>query len=384
MIVPLPYPVIVPLLNPNEPEAKIVRLFVQNGTAIKKGQPICTLETTKSISELQSEADGFVVGLASREGHNIKAGETLCYLADEPYWTPSVSGSPIVGEELGLRISQPALALVKNLGMSLQELPSDCFITEDLVRNLHRELAPNSTPADESLGLLPLEASILQELFAQDLSSVPGSPMPIIVYGGGGHGKTLVDLMRSIGMYQVIGFVDDGLPVGEMILGITVLGGDNILPHLRARGVRMAINAVGGIGNLETRIRVSQRLAAEEYICPTLVHPSAVIESSAGLSSGVQVFAHAYLGSDVKISHDCIINTSSVVSHDCVLGEYSNISPGALLAGEVQIGARVLIGMGVTVNLRVKIGDGARIGNGATVKEDVPEDGIVRAGEIWP
>ena len=40
--------------------------------------------------------------------------------------------------------------------------------------------------------------------------------------------------------------------------------------------------------------------------------------------------------------------------------------------------------MGVTVNLRVKIGDRARIGNSATVKQDVPENGIVHAGTIWP
>jgi acetyltransferase-like isoleucine patch superfamily enzyme len=30
------------------------------------------------------------------------------------------------------------------------------------------------------------------------------------------------------------------------------------------------------------------------------------------------------------------------------------------------------------------VGAGARIGNGSTIKEDVPEMGIVRAGTIWP
>jgi acetyltransferase-like isoleucine patch superfamily enzyme len=38
----------------------------------------------------------------------------------------------------------------------------------------------------------------------------------------------------------------------------------------------------------------------------------------------------------------------------------------------------------VTVNLRVKIGARARIGNGATIKQDVPAGGVVRAGSVWP
>jgi acetyltransferase EpsM len=42
------------------------------------------------------------------------------------------------------------------------------------------------------------------------------------------------------------------------------------------------------------------------------------------------------------------------------------------------------VGMGVTVNLRVTIGSRARVGNGATIKQDVPEGGIVHAGTIWP
>jgi len=36
------------------------------------------------------------------------------------------------------------------------------------------------------------------------------------------------------------------------------------------------------------------------------------------------------------------------------------------------------------VNLKVRIGERARVGNGATIKQDVPEGGIVRAGTVWP
>lgn len=223
---------------------------------------------------------------------------------------------------------------------------------------------------------------------------IPADPLPeqtsnygpnaLIVYGGGGHGKAVIDLVRSLNTYEIVGIVDDGLPVGSQVMGVPVLGGAEVLEELRARGVRLAANAIGGIGNIAPRVVVFDRLKAAGFDFPVLVHPSAVVEPTARLAEGVQIFPHAYVGSDAEIGFGCILNIAALAPHDCVLEEVVNLSPGVLLAGNVHIGARSLIGMGVTINLNLTIGAEARIGNGATVKADVPAGGVVRAGHIWP
>jgi acetyltransferase EpsM len=109
-----------------------------------------------------------------------------------------------------------------------------------------------------------------------------------------------------------------------------------------------------------------------------------LVEASAELKQGVQVFPHAYVGSDVSVGFGTIVNTAAVVSHDCKLDDYVNIAPGTLLAGGVAIEEGVLVGMGVSVNLNVQIGARAMVGNSAVVKADVPPNQIVRAGQIWP
>jgi sugar O-acyltransferase (sialic acid O-acetyltransferase NeuD family) len=205
-----------------------------------------------------------------------------------------------------------------------------------------------------------------------------------VIYGGGGHAKALIDLLRALNVYRIAGVLDDNLSAGANLMGVPVLGGSEALDGLYAQGVRLAVNAVGGISSLAIRIKVFDRLAAAGFACPALVHPRAFVEPSARLAAGVQVFPHAYIGSEAQVGYGCIINSGAIVSHDCSLGEYSNLSPGAILAGEVQVGAGVLVGMGATINLRVRVGAGARIGNSAVVKEDVPEKGIVRAGTGWP
>jgi sugar O-acyltransferase (sialic acid O-acetyltransferase NeuD family) len=369
----MPTPVTIPLLNPNEPEALLAALHVQEGQYVTADEPLCTLETTKSTADLLAEAEGFVVGLRSQPGQTVRAGEVLCYLAEQPDWQPpAIEAQTPAGAQTadghenlpaGLRITRPALALARQLGVPLELLPTDRLVTESVVRSLQ----PRSA-ADLELAA-PTSAFDAQA---------------IVVYGGGGHGKTLVDLLRRLNTYRIVGIVDDGIPAGTVIMGLPVLGGAEALPELYQQGVRLAVNAVGGIGNLASRVRVFQRLAEAGFVCPALAHPSAVVEASAVLAPGVQVFAQAYVGSEARVGFGSIVNTGAIVSHDCVLGDYVNLSPGAILAGEVQVGSGALVGMGATVNLQVKIGTGARIGNGATVKADVPEKSIVKAGSIWP
>lgn len=207
---------------------------------------------------------------------------------------------------------------------------------------------------------------------------------PMVMYGGGGHGKILIDLLRALGRYELIGILDDGRSPGELVMGVPILGDGQLLAEIRARDVTLAANAVGGIGKPNVRIAIFDRLREAGFECPALIHPWALVEPSASIADGAQILARAYIGSEVQIGFGALINVGAIVSHECRIGNYVNVSPGAMLAGNVEVGEAAQIGMGVTINLGIKIGARARIGNGATVKADVPEGGVVRAGHIWP
>jgi sugar O-acyltransferase (sialic acid O-acetyltransferase NeuD family) len=210
------------------------------------------------------------------------------------------------------------------------------------------------------------------------------TPQPIIILGGGGQGKTLIDLLRLLDGYTIAGIVDEGLPTGAQVMGVPVLGGNARLPELRAQGIALALNAVGGIGNVDVRLRVFDLLKAAGFAFPTVVHPSACVEHSAELEDGVQVGALTYIGSLARVGFGTLINSHVCVSHDCRIGQVVNLSPGALLAGGVRVEDYAQIGMGATVNINLTVGARARVGNGATVKADVPAGGRVFAGSIWP
>jgi acetyltransferase EpsM len=349
--------ILVPLVNPNETEALLAGLFVSEGQKISKGTVLANFETTKSTFELTADMDGFLLGITAKEGDLIKAGTRFCFLANSkdaklPDSVPEMN-LQVLHKSAG-RITKPALELARKLGVALDSFPAGTLVTEKMVANF---------------------ASVEQ---------IDIDPTRLVIYGGGGHAKSLIDLIRSEGKYQIVGVLDDHLPAGSRVLDVEVLGDGELLPSLRRKGIGQAVNAVGGIGSITPRLEVFQKIAGARLTCVTVVHPRAFIEPTAMINLGCQIFFNAYLGSDVLVGSGCIVNTGAIISHDCVLKDYVNISPGAILAGAVTVGERSLIGMGVTINLGVKIGAGARVGNSAVVKADVPENGVVRAGKIWP
>jgi UDP-perosamine 4-acetyltransferase len=161
----------------------------------------------------------------------------------------------------------------------------------------------------------------------------------------------------------------DPNPPSPIVLGLPVLGGDEVLERLRQEGAEAAVVALGGNA---LRQRVGDRLAAMGYALPALVHPAAQLSPSATVEEGAVIMARACLGPDARIGRLAIVNTNAVVEHDNLLGQAAHVAPGCALAGNVTLGDRALLGVGSAVRPGILIGADAVIGAGSAVVRDVP------------
>src|SRR5512136_2241980 len=78
-------PVLVPLLNANEPEARLVDVHIKDAQAVQKGDLLFTIETTKAASDVEAPESGFVRVVVD-EGATLAVGDVLAYItatADE-------------------------------------------------------------------------------------------------------------------------------------------------------------------------------------------------------------------------------------------------------------------------------------------------------------
>jgi sugar O-acyltransferase (sialic acid O-acetyltransferase NeuD family) len=207
-------------------------------------------------------------------------------------------------------------------------------------------------------------------------------PSRFLIWGGGGHGKVVADLVRAVGG-KVIGFVDrDPDKLGQEVEpgGARVIQSEKeFLAFVQQHGTCSsdAEAVVLAVGDNRTREQCARRLA--DLPLPCVVHPSATTSPSAAVGRGTVVFAGAIINAEARLGDAVIINSGAIVEHDCRLGDGCHLSPGAILGGGVRVGARSWIGAGATVVHAVSIGSDVIVGAGAVIIRDVP-DGVTIVG----
>jgi len=199
---------------------------------------------------------------------------------------------------------------------------------------------------------------------------------PVIILGGGGHAKVLIDALR-LNSIEILGLTDsNSAKYGKMFLGIPVLGSDEIIEMHAPESVRL-VNGVGTIRDAAHRTRLFERYRHRGYQFANIVHPSAIIAGDVVLSEGVQIMAGAVIQAGCHIGINTIINTQAAVDHDCLLGNHVHISPGVTLCGMVQVGESTHVGSGATVIQGITIGRNSLIAAGSVVIRDVPDATMV-------
>lgn len=200
----------------------------------------------------------------------------------------------------------------------------------------------------------------------------------VVGVGAGGHAKVVIDILRLLGAYELVGLLDPNPELRRTnVLGVRVLGDDNLLPKMWSDGVRHAFIGLGAIAGTQHRRRLYEMVRRYGFEIVEAVHPQAVLAASADIGHGPTVMANAVIGAAARLGDDVIVNTSAVVEHDCVVGNHVHIATGARLAGSVRVGDGALIGLGACVRQSINIGRNSIVGAGAVVVDDVPECTVV-------
>lgn len=198
----------------------------------------------------------------------------------------------------------------------------------------------------------------------------------IILIGGGGHCKGIIDIIENNGLFDIVGIIDLKENIGKKVCGIEIIGTDDDLYKVR-KEISDAFISIGSIGDVKRRKEIYKKLRQLEFNIPIIKDKSAMISKNVKIGSGSLISKGVIINSDAVIGENCIINSGAIIEHDCKIGDFVHIAPGSVICGGVSIKNDSHIGAGATILQYKNIGKDSIIGAGSVVTKDVEDNVII-------
>jgi len=185
----------------------------------------------------------------------------------------------------------------------------------------------------------------------------------ILLIGGGGHCKSVIDVIEQEGKYKITGIVDKKELIGQEVLGYKVIASDDDLEVLFKK-YKYACVTVGQIKSNHLRIKLFTLLKEIGYELPIIISPLSYVSKHTTIEEGTVVLHHALVNAGAKIGINCIINSKALIEHDATIEDHCHISTATVING------------GVVVK------ENSFIGSNTTTKEYIEIEGFVKAGGV--
>ena len=187
----------------------------------------------------------------------------------------------------------------------------------------------------------------------------------IVLIGGGGHCKSVIDVIEQEGRFEIVGIVERPDFLETDVLGYQIIGNDSDLVDL-AKKYKYALITVGQIKSPSLRIKLFDLATKAGFTLPNIISPNAYVSKHSSIGKGVVVMHNAIVNTNASIGDNCIINSKALIEHDCLISKNCHISTNATING------------GVTVE------SGCSIGSSATTKESITidENSFIKAGSL--
>ena len=195
----------------------------------------------------------------------------------------------------------------------------------------------------------------------------------LILLGGGGHCKSVIDVAESAG-YNILGVLDKPEEVGKQVLDYKVIGTDDDIPQYVDKAE--FVITVGFIKNPATRIKLYNKVKEAGGRLATIIASTAHVSKYATIGEGSVVMHNAFVNAGAKIGNNVIINTFANIEHDAIVGDQCHISTGTMINGDCKVGQKVFIGSQSVLANGITVGDENIIGAGSVVRKSIERKGI--------
>lgn len=204
---------------------------------------------------------------------------------------------------------------------------------------------------------------------------------PIVLIGGGGHCKSVIEAAVSQGI-EILGILDLPGHLGENVLDLKIIGTDeNIKKYVPTADF---VITIGQIKNPVVRMKTDRLISEAGGRLATIIASTAHVSCYAKIGEGSVILHGAVVNADAVIGRNAIINTLANLEHDVKIGDFCHISTGVMVNGNVTIGDNVFIGSQSVVANGISICSDSIIGAGSLIRKDIDIAGGYAGNPLKP
>jgi len=189
----------------------------------------------------------------------------------------------------------------------------------------------------------------------------------ILLIGGGGHCKSVIDVIEQENKYKIVGIIDKKELIGTKVFGYEIIASDDELQPLSQQYHNVCIT-VGQIKSPKIRVKLFELCKSYGFSFPVVVSPRAYVSQYAQISEGTIIMHDAMVNAGTSIGKSCIINSRALVEHDCEISDNCHISTGVILNGGVKVESNCFVGSGAVTKEGIVIYENSFIKAGSVVK----------------
>lgn len=348
---------------------QVTDIYRENGGKVQEGDLLFSFETSKADVDVEANVGGYFYHNL-KVGKSVKVGDIVAYISkNEIDKTKELfkQDKPVKQNEKSsewddVRVSGSAMDLIREHGLTRDDFSGINFIRKE---NVHEVISAGQ------------EKSAKKQT-AKKVSSLSANFNDIIIIGGKGGAKMVIEAIRSSNHYGIKGVIDDHVPKGEEVLGVPVLGGEKELMKLKEEGYRNIVLSFSLLNNLGKREERYRYFKEKDFQFPNIIHHRATVEPSVVMGEGNIVLANSMLGSEVTLGDVNYVNTGAIICHESNVSANNHFAPNSVIAGRVQVGSNNLIGMCVTTYFEVEIGNNNIINNGFNVIKNIKDNQVLK------
>lgn len=201
----------------------------------------------------------------------------------------------------------------------------------------------------------------------------------IILIGGGGHCKSVIDVIESNQEFRIAGIIDVKDKQGSNLLGFPFVGTDEELPFMIKKYKYFHIS-VGHILSNVNRVRIFQLVSELGGEFPIIKANDAYVSTFASIKAGTFIGHRAVINAGAQIGLNNIINTGAIIEHDSIIGDNCHISTMATVNADCEIGDNTFLSSHAVINRGIKIPERSIVYSGAVVTKTFIGFGLALRG----